>query len=100
MRIKRETEAVFELGRAGLDTAHHRVAIFYRKREHTTHEWRAHALEFALRHLPRKHQPLRPAAERAYHRAHARLPSRKRRHRLRTDFDLAGRHIPERLRLF
>ena len=54
VRIKREDEAAFQVGRAFLDAAHHRVAIFDGKRKRPAHEWRAHALVFALRHAPAK----------------------------------------------
>ena len=37
-------------GRPGLDLADRRVAVFHRERERARHEWRAHALIFALRH--------------------------------------------------
>ena len=82
----------------GLDPADHRVAIFHRERKAAAHEWRAHALVFALRHPAGEDQRLGAAADRAVEGAHAHLAGRERRKPLLPDFGLARPDVPERLR--
>ena len=64
----------------------------------TAHEGRAHPFELAVRHSPREHQSLGPAAQRAEKRPHAHLAGSWRCQSFLADFRLSRRDVPERLR--
>ena len=98
MRVERENNATKLFFRSIFDPADRRVPILYRKRKTTAHEGRAHPFELAVRHSPREHQSLSPAAQRAEKRPHAHLAGSWRCQSFLADFRLSRRDVPERLR--
>jgi membrane glycosyltransferase len=98
MRVERENNTTKLFFRSIFDPADRRVSILYRKRKMTAHEGRPHPFELALRHSPREHQSLCPAAQRAEKRPHAHLAGPWRGQSFLADFHPSRRDVPERLR--
>ena len=94
MGMERKYEAAPQFGRPGLDPADRCVAIFDRKRETATHEWRAHALKLARRNAPGQHQAFRAAANATVQRADPNLARSGLGKRLAPDFGASDVQIP------
>ncbi len=95
VRIQAERAAADEIGRTGLDSGDHRIAIFDRIRELALLQRAAHTLALAGRDKAVEHEALGAPADPADERARLNLPRRRRAGFGGSQFDLPGSDRPQ-----